>query len=93
MTLLLLFFLSLQPSKPEPIDVAPITVEYGKPGHNWCDMGACTWVEGESPFGGDIKATRRTYITCADKRRFLMTAEDGSKHCILLMNPETEKSR
>jgi len=66
-------------------DESPVEEEYGNPGFMWCDIG-CTWVE-DSPPAVDGKPTqshRRKYTTCVDKTRFLMTAEDGSKHCIRL---------
>lgn len=74
------------------IDVAPIKEEYGNPGTQFCDMGACTWVDyqKESPIWGEMKPYRRTRLTCADKTRFLMTAEDGSKHCIRLANQQQD---
>lgn len=62
---------------PKAVDVPPITEEYGNPGYEVCDMGNCVWTE--APEG-----KRRTRSTCADKTRFLMTSEDGKKHCIKL---------
>ena len=77
-----------KPEKPEPVDVPPITEEYGNPGYEYCDMRNCMWVDGV-PLGFDHTGTspaykRRTRLTCADKTRFLMTSEDGKKHCIKL---------
>ncbi len=48
--------------------------------------GACTWmdVDPAHPNQFTLNPSRRTRLTCADKTRFLMTAEDGSKHCIAL---------
>lgn len=71
-----------------PVDVPPIQEEYGNLGYQSCDQG-CWWVDvekGEAPLG--IKLHRRTHTTCADKARFLMTAEDGSKHCIAFSDPK-----
>ena len=72
--------------KPTAVDVAPIQEEYGNPGMNFCDMGACTWMDADPAHPNALTPTpyRRTRMTCADKTRFLMTAEDGSKHCIAL---------
>jgi len=68
----------------KPVDVPPLLEEYGNPGHNFCDMGKCTFMEGLDPFDPNDKGQRRTRITCADKTRFLMTSEDGMKHCIAI---------
>lgn len=73
-----------KPEKPEPVDVPPITEEYGNPGFEMCDMDNCVWVEGANPSRLDEGWHRRTRLTCADKSRFLMTSEDGKKHCIKL---------
>jgi|GEM_PF-7014975 len=62
---------------PSPMDVPAIQEEYGNPGYPVCDMGNCVWVESKD-------GKRRTRPTCADKTRFLMTSEDGKKHCIRL---------
>lgn len=75
--------------KPEQIDVPPIQEEYGNPGTSFCDMGACTWIDYDKNsglWGDSMKPHRRTRLTCADKTRFLMTSEDGIKHCILLID-------
>ena len=81
---LMLFQASFPP--PPPVDVPPIMEEYGELGNYLCDMG-CVWVEARpdspDPFGS--KPIRRTRFTCADKTRFLMTSEDGNKHCIKLV--------
>ncbi len=81
--LLLLFQWSLQDKVPTPVDVTPIQEEYGELGYQFCDMG-CVWVSADHPIDGETKPTRRTRPTCADKTRFLMTSEDGAKHCIRL---------
>jgi len=59
-----------------PFDVPPITEEYGKP----------RWVPCPEECGDYYSRAlkRPTRPTCADKTRFLMTAEDGSKHCLAL---------
>lgn len=69
-----------------PVDVPPVQEEYGNPGVNWCDMGACQWIEidPDHPHALTPSPQRRTRLTCADKTRFLMTSEDGKKHCISL---------
>lgn len=69
---------------PPPLDVPPISEEYGNLGKHFCDMGFCTWVDANvnNPDLFGNKPTRRTRPTCADKKRFLMTSEDGIKHCI-----------
>ena len=69
------------------IDVPPIQEEYVSPGTEFCDMGSCTWIEYDKTsgiWGESMKPHRRTRETCADKTRFLMTSEDGAKHCIKL---------
>jgi hypothetical protein len=77
------------------IDVPAIQVEYGSLGWELCDLGSCTWVDAIKPIEFDNedsfigKPYRRKLWTCADKTRFLMTAEDGSKHCLALRNPQT----
>lgn len=70
--------------KTAPIDVPPIQEEYGKPGFKFCDMGQCSFYEDDKVNELGMTPIRRSRITCADKTRFLMTAEDGSKHCIKL---------
>ena len=73
------------------IDVPPILEEYGNPGKYICDMADCVWVDA-NPSNGLVPnplTPRRTKFSCADKTRFLMTAEDGSKHCIALRNQST----
>ena len=80
--MMILMFIQPKPA----IDVAPITEEYGAVGYTVCDMG-CVWVESPTPSFPDMKLTRRTRFTCADKTRFLMTAEDGTKHCLVLGRP------
>ena len=85
-------FIWVNPEQPKPFDVPPISEEYGKPGISWCDMGQCTFVEGADPFGKD-HGIRRTRLTCADKTRFLMAAEDGSKHCLALSPTPTQKEK
>lgn len=72
---------TLQEKSTPKVDVPPVTEEYGNPGIEFCDMG-CHWIEDYSENG--IPPHRRTRLTCADKSRFLMTAEDGSMHCIIL---------
>lgn len=84
------------PVQIEPLDVAPILEEYGNPGNEFCDVSHCTFVEEEpKPCQKDVSCiappTRRTRPTCADKTRFLMTAEDGSKHCIQLVHVRLEE--
>jgi len=78
----------------QPVDVPPIREEYGKPGVNFCDMGSCTWMDADPSHPNALTPTphRRTRLTCADRTRFLMTAEDGSKHCIAL-SPAKEGSQ
>lgn len=77
------------PCKDDPIDASPIQEEYGNLGYSWCDI-TCSFVESDKPPFPDTKLYRRTRATCADKTRFLMTAEDGSKHCIALL-PDLKK--
>jgi hypothetical protein len=72
-----------------PIDVPPISEEYGNLGWDMCDMG-CVFVEADKPPFPDTVLHRRTRLTCAEKARFLMTAEDGSKHCVALL-PDPKK--
>lgn len=82
-------------TKIEPIDVPPISEEYGNLGTKFCDMGQCTWVDydkNSAIWGETMKPYRRTVKTCADKTRFLMTSEDGNKHCIRL-TPSTKESK
>jgi hypothetical protein len=74
------------------IDVPPITEQYGNVGTEFCDRGQCSFVEGAGDAMGN-PPKRRTRLTCANKRRFLMTAEDGSKHCILLLPAPTGGTR
>ncbi len=87
-SIIFLMFLFPQASTsriPEPIDVPPIQVEYGNLGTEFCDMGSCAWVEYDKTngiWGSSMKPHRRTLLTCADKSRFLLTSEDGVKHCI-----------
>lgn len=81
------------------VDVSPITEEYGNPGYEVCDyMGtmSCIWVDAQpgDPIPGfdhidtSHALKRRTRLTCADKTRFLMTSEDGKKHCIKFSREE-----
>ena len=93
--ILLMFMFQAHFAAPVPVDVPPITEEYGNPGYEVCDMGNCVWVDtpnepitvGKPGHGGSIPhLKRRTRPTCADKTRFLMTSEDGKKHCIKLGN-------
>jgi hypothetical protein len=87
LVLLLLQIIVLNPNA-TPVDVPPIQEEYGTVGTEFCDMGQCSWVDyvPDSPMWEGMKPHRRTRETCADKKRFLMTSEDGVKHCIKLGN-------
>ena len=72
-----------QPAK-QPIDVPPIKEEYRAASLSTCyDSEHCFPVEGSE--------MTRTRLTCADKTRFLMTAEDGRKHCIKLSGKQEER--
>lgn len=86
--ILLMFMFQAHFAAPVPVDVPPVTEEYGNLGYQYCDMGNCVWVDGVPPgfdHTGDAPAyKRRTRLTCADKTRFLMTSEDGKGHCIRL---------
>lgn len=69
---------------PEPMDVPATTrkqVEHHA-GDSWgCGMLACT-------------TDKDIYIdvpTCADKRRVLLTSEDGKKHCVLFVQEQEGK--
>ena len=79
-----------QPAK-QPVDVPPVTEEYGPLGVDFCDMGCVFVPGGTSPFPDGPKPHRQTRFTCADKTRFLMTAEDGRKHCIKLSGKQEER--
>lgn len=43
---------------------------------------ACGFVDGKMTYAPDPIACHVSSWTCADKSRILMTAEDGTKHCI-----------
>lgn len=58
----------------DPVDVAPIEVPLGN-----CVINLCMTLSTPA-----VGVTKLTKSTCADKSRFLMTAEDGTKHCIKL---------
>ena len=88
----------VNPVQPAPFDVPPIPEEYGKPGYSWCDMQQCAFEEAEpQPCPPNVACIappkRRTRLTCADKRRFLMAAEDGSKHCLALSPTPAQKDK
>ena len=70
---------------PDPVDVPPITEEYGKLGYEICDLGSCSFVESDekSKWMG-LTPHRQIHSTCADKKRFLMVSEDHRGHCIRL---------
>jgi hypothetical protein len=71
-----------------PMVVPAVTEFYGNPGYQVCDMGACTFVEGD-PHDPGITVSHRSRITCLDKRRVLVTTEAGTALCILF--PEAQR--
>jgi hypothetical protein len=72
-----------------PMVVPAVTEFYGNPGYQVCDMGACTFVEGD-PHDPGIMVHRRTRLTCLDKRRVLVTTEAGTALCILFPEAQSE---
>ncbi|HXF12244.1 MAG TPA: hypothetical protein VN517_03765 [Terriglobales bacterium] len=77
-----MFMFQMTARMPSPSDVPPIMEEYGSLGTEVCDGGRCVWLEVDKLSRLDEGLYRRTRPTCADKTRFLMTSEDGKKHCI-----------
>ena len=72
-----------------PMVVPAVTEFYGNPGYQVCDMGACTFVEGD-PHDPGITVSHRSRITCLDKRRVLVTTEAGTALCILFPEAQSE---
>lgn len=85
----LLFLQGVQvaPNK-NSVDLPAIQEEYGGLVVTLCDQ-SCSDVPYKPDEWKGLKITphKAKRWTCADKTRFLMTAEDGSKHCIALRNP------
>lgn len=85
LTLVVFGFCSANTPNTSPVDVPPIQEEYGNLGYNFCDMGQCVWRDAGQHWPLiPVIPYRRKRWTCADKTRFLMTSEDGKKHCIRL---------
>ena len=80
------------PTERNAIDVPAIQEEYGPLVVTLCDNGC--WDMPYHPgewMGLEPSPHRATQWICTDKTRFLLTAEDGSKHCIALRNPATDQ--
>jgi len=72
------------------IDVPAIQAEYGPLVYTLCDQGCWDVLytpQDQLVIAGKLKPHRNKHWTCADKTRFLMTAEDGSKHCVRFPEP------
>lgn len=87
--ILLLILLQTFISGTDPIDhvdVPAIQEEYGPLGVQFCDASCIFIATDHSLFSGPNaqEPYRQTRYTCTDKTRFLMTSEDGRKHCIKL---------
>lgn len=76
-----------------PMDVAAVEEEYGNLGNYWCDMGECHWRDSDKPSSEGQVLHKRKRWTCADKRRVLLTSEDGIRHCILFPNQQSERAK
>jgi hypothetical protein len=72
-----------------PMVVPAVTEFYGNPGYQVCDMGACTFVEGD-PHDPGITVSRRSRPTCLDTRRVLVTTVSGTALCILFQEAQSE---
>lgn len=71
------------PVKPEAMDV-PAVLEVTPDDGLWWN------VEGTGPNDVQVKGEQRRWI-CRDKRRVLLTSEDGKKHCVLFPQQEPSK--
>jgi hypothetical protein len=70
--------------------VPAVTEFYGNPGHQVCDMGACTWLDANPKYDPPgLYTYQKSRFTCLDKRRVLVTTEAGTALCILF--PEAQR--